>query len=109
MQEEVVLAVEAIEGTQQMIERSQNLCFGDAKVCLVKTCKPQQTKKIDLPVIGKDTLDLLVKLGAAGAAVSARTTLIIDIEDVIKTADAHGLFLYGLSAEEIHETCNAFL
>lgn len=109
MQEEVVLALEAIEGTQQMMERSRDLCLSDAKICLVKTCKPQQTKKIDLPVIGKDTVDFLVKLGAAGAAFSAGTTLIIDIEEIIKTADANGLFLYGLSAEEIHETCNAFL
>lgn len=100
----LVLAVEAQEGTDAMLERCARLApevrgSPDApRGVLVKVPKPIQTRKIDLPTIGFETLDGLAKAGLAGVAVEAGGALIIDRDRIGPFADKNGLFVIGLPA-----------
>jgi DUF1009 family protein len=64
---------------------------------LVKAPKPIQDRKTDLPVIGIRTIANVAAAGLAGVALEAGGALVVDREDVIKTADAAGLFVIGVS------------
>ena len=88
-----VVAVEAMEGTDQCLERAGAIA---GKGCvMVKMAKPNQDLRFDVPVIGLNTIEKLVKIGAAGIAVEAGATLVLD-QEVIQEADAHGLFIAGV-------------
>lgn len=63
---------------------------------LVKMCKPQQDRKLDLPTIGSNTVKLCAQTGYAGIAVEAGSSLIADEDEVRRLADAHGLFVVGI-------------
>ena len=63
---------------------------------LVKCPKPQQERRIDLPTIGKKTLDGAAAAGLAGIGYEAGGALIVDVDTVKAHAEALGLFLYGL-------------
>ena len=97
------LAVEAAEGTDQMIARVSNLPAhfrGDAKHrkgVLVKAPKPIQDRKTDLPVIGVATVRNAAAVGLAGIAVEAGGALILGQRAVIEEADKLGLFVVGVS------------
>lgn len=97
IQEGSVIGVEAVEGTDELIKRSKSL-LKDAQSSgvLVKTCKPQQDKNLDLPTIGIKTVENAVQAGLAGIAFHAGNSLIIDVDAVITLADEKGLFLYGV-------------
>ncbi len=97
----LVLAVEAAEGTDRMIERVTSLPTairgvpGKPRGVLVKAPKPQQDGKTDLPVIGTQTVANAAAAGLAGIAVEARRTLILGRQEVCAAADRAGLFVYG--------------
>ncbi|MCX5515296.1 LpxI family protein [Kaistia algarum] len=97
-----VQAVEAAEGTDWMLERCALLRErGRVKLpgrsgVLVKAPKPGQDRRVDLPSIGKRTVEMAAKAGLAGIAVEAGGVLAVDVEDMIREADARGLFLFGL-------------
>jgi len=63
---------------------------------LVKVEKPGQETRIDRPTIGPQTLRLAAEAGLQGLAVEAGTTLLIDRDEVIRAADAAGLFVVGV-------------
>jgi len=63
---------------------------------LVKACKPQQDKRIDLPAIGLDTIQQLKDAGLAGVAVEAGKSIIINKQQVLELADKLGIFVYGV-------------
>jgi hypothetical protein len=102
----VVLALEAAEGTDRMLERCGQLpaaLRGDASAragVLVKRPKSIQDRRIDLPAIGPATLEAAAAAGLAGIAVEAGGCLVVDRDRLIREADGHGLFLYGFSAGE---------
>ena len=85
-----IIAVEALEGTDEMIKRCKNL---RANSVLVKMKKPKQSVKADLPTIGVETIKNCAAAGIKGIAIQANSTLVLDKENVIKTADELGLFL----------------
>lgn len=97
----LVLCVEAQEGTDEMLKRCADLPltirgFETARLgALVKRPKPQQERRIDLPTIGKKTLDGAAAAGLAGIGYEAGGALIVDVETVKSHAEALGLFLYG--------------
>jgi len=98
VQDGVVIGVEAVEGTDALIARAKPLLKdGNGRGVLIKTCKPQQDKNIDLPTMGKKTIENIVSAGLAGIAVHAGQSLILDCETVVKHADKHGVFIYGSS------------
>jgi DUF1009 family protein len=98
----LVLAVEAAEGTDAMLERIAALperlrgTPNKRRGALVKAPKPIQDRKTDLPVIGIRTIANAAAAGLAGVALEADGALIVDREDVVRAADAAGLFIVGV-------------
>ena len=89
-----VLAVEAFEGTNAMLERAGK--FG-AKNCLfVKLGKPKQDTRFDVPVFGLQTLKTLSKANIKNVALASRSVLILDKGTVIKEAKKLGVGVTGV-------------
>ena len=93
VQQGIVLAVEAAEGTDAMLARCGPLVREGGGGVLVKARKPQQDKRFDLPVIGVSTVEGAAASGLAGIAVEAGAALINDSAAVTEAADRLGLFV----------------
>jgi len=91
-----VLAVEAIEGTNEAIRRAGKL--GGSGAVVVKLSKPQQDPRFDLPAIGPATVEAMSEVGASALAVEAGRTLILDLEQVYAAAQRQGISIVGVSA-----------
>ena len=100
VQQGIVLAVEAIEGTDAMIARSAGLARPGAGGVLVKLVKPGQERRADLPTIGPDTVINAQKAGLRGIAYEAGGTIFTDKTATIRAADDAALFLVGIDADE---------
>jgi UDP-2,3-diacylglucosamine hydrolase len=102
-----VLAVEAAEGTDEMLKRVAGLpaaLRGSADArrgVLVKRPKPIQERRIDLPTIGVRTIEGAAAAGLAGVAVEAHGALAVRRAGIIAAADAAGLFVYGFRKDEV--------
>jgi DUF1009 family protein len=100
-----VLALEAAEGTDAMLARVADLRReGRIRAAvgtgvLVKAPKRGQDRRFDLPSIGPQTVENVVKAGLAGIAVVAGTTVMAEPGDVVRAADAAKLFVFGAPAE----------
>lgn len=105
-----VLAMEAAEGTDEMLRRVAALPIalrGDAehrRGALVKRPKPIQERRIDLPVIGVRTIEGAAAAGLAGVAVEANGALAVRRDAIVAAADRAGLFVYGFTRAEVGET-----
>ncbi len=97
----LVLAVEAQEGTDAMLDRVAGLPAdlrgrpGDARGALGKAPKPIQDLRVDMPVIGPRTLENAARAGLAGVGGIAGRLILIDRPAVIETADRLRLFVWG--------------
>jgi hypothetical protein len=100
VQEGVVLAVEAAEGTDAMLARCAGLKRAGPGGVLVKARKPQQDDRLDLPTVGPATVAAAAAAGLRGIAVEAGAALIVDRAATIDAADRAGLFLVGLGGGE---------
>ncbi|WP_420404783.1 LpxI family protein [Nisaea sp.] len=99
VQEGLVLAVEAVEGTDAMIARAGLVKRdGAAGPVLVKIKKLGQERRADLPTIGVDTVRSAVSAGFRGIAVESGATILVDRDAVVAAADAEKLFLTGIAA-----------
>jgi DUF1009 family protein len=96
VQQGLVLGVEAIEGTDALLRRCAGLRRDGAGGVLVKIEKPGQEARIDRPTIGPQTVRLAATAGLRGIAAQADATLLLDRDEVIRTADAAGLFVVGI-------------
>jgi DUF1009 family protein len=100
----LVLAVEAQEGTDAMLERVAALPGhlrgkpGDRRGVLAKTPKPIQETRIDLPTMGLATVRRAAEAGLAGVVGEAGRLLVLDRDAVIALADELGLFILGVEA-----------
>ncbi len=105
----LILAVEAQEGTDEMLRRAAELpeairgTLAARRGVLVKRPKPIQERRIDLPTIGVSTIERASNAGLAGLAVEAGGALVVRRAEVIAAADVAGLFLYGFTPEEFGE------
>jgi UDP-2,3-diacylglucosamine hydrolase len=95
----LVLAVEAIEGTDRLLERCIDLKREGPGGVLVKAKKPNQEQRADLPTIGVLTVQNSARAGLRGIAIEANGALIIDKAGVIREADELGLFVIGIKPE----------
>lgn len=95
----LVLGVEAVEGTDALIERCAPFVGEGEGGVLVKACKPIQEKRVDLPTIGKRTVELVHKAGLSGIAVEAGHSLLAERNSTIYLADELGIFLFGFTKD----------
>lgn len=98
VQQGIVLGVEAIEGTDALIERCAALRREGPGGVLVKAAKPGQERRADLPAIGPRTVAGVHAAGLRGIAIEAGATVIIDRQSVVEAADRAGLFIIGVTA-----------
>ena len=92
VRDKAVVAVEGMEGTDQMIRRAGELAGG---VRIVKVAKPNQDMRFDVPVIGAATISVMRAAGATTLSVDAAMTLLVDGQAVIDAADAAGIAIVG--------------
>jgi hypothetical protein len=91
----VVLAVEAVEGTNEAIRRAGSFSAG---ACVIKVAKPQQDPRFDVPAVGPGTLAALVDAKACVLAIEAGATVVLEREALLRDADAHGIAVVGIAA-----------
>jgi UDP-2,3-diacylglucosamine hydrolase len=96
VQQGLVLGVEAIDGTDALIRRCAALRRDGPGGVLVKAEKPGQESRADRATIGPRTVRLAVASGLRGIAAQAGATLVVDRDEVIRLADASGLFVVGV-------------
>lgn len=94
VKDKMVMAVEAIEGTDVCIKRGCKLAKNGA--CIVKVAKPSQDKRFDIPAIGLRTLKTMHKYKASLIAVEANETIIVNQQKVIDYADKHGIVIMAV-------------
>ena len=100
VQQGIVLAVEAIEGTDAMLARAATLRRPGPGGVLVKLVKPGQDRRADLPTIGIRTVRAAAEAGVRGLAFEAGGTILAEREAMVAAADAIGLFLLGVDPNE---------
>jgi len=100
VQQGVVVGVEALEGTDALLERCGPLRLDGPGGVLVKLCKPGQDERADLPTLGVTTVETAHRSGLRGIAYQAESALLLAPEDMAARADALGLFLIGLDGIE---------
>ena len=93
VKDRAVIAVEAMEGTDETITRAGRLARGAFAV--VKVAKPNQDMRFDVPVVGVTTVDVMKTAGATVLSVDAGKALLVDGAAVIRAADAAGIAIVG--------------
>lgn len=96
VQQGLVLGVEAIEGTDALLARCAGLRRDGPGGVLVKVEKPGQERRADRPTIGPRTVAGAAEAGLCGVAGQAGATLVLDRDEVVRAADALGLFVIGV-------------
>jgi len=103
VKEQEVIAVEAIEGTDRMIERAGALCAHGGWTH-VKVAKPNQDMRFDVPTIGLATVENLRRNGAGMLVVEAGKTLIIERDKMLAAARKCGIVVVGRREEDAPDT-----
>jgi UDP-2,3-diacylglucosamine hydrolase len=91
----IVVAAEAIEGTDECIRRAGQLCQ-QGGFTLVKVAKPQQDMRFDVPTIGIGTIESLLAAHGKVLAIEAAKTIVIDQDEVVRLANQHGMSIIAL-------------
>ncbi len=99
VKETEVIAVEAIEGTDRMIQRAGELCSRGGWT-MIKVAKPDQDMRFDVPTVGADTIANLQQNGAKMLVIEAGKTVIIDREKMLADADAAGIVVLARTGGE---------
>ncbi len=92
-----VMAVEAIEGTDEAIRRGGKLAGKNAVV--VKVARPEQDMRFDVPVIGLNTLESMREVGATVLAAEAGKSILMDREDFLQKAKEYGITVVGVKED----------
>jgi UDP-2,3-diacylglucosamine hydrolase len=100
VRERAVLAVEAIEGTDQAIARAGDLCRR-AGFVVVKVAKPAQDKRFDVPTVGTRTIESMRAAGATALAIEAGRTILLDEAATVDLADRYGITIASLVAPAV--------
>jgi hypothetical protein len=90
-----VLALEAVEGTDETIRRGGKL--GGKGAVVVKRCKPGQDLRFDLPAAGPRTLEVMREVGAKVLALEAGRTVMLDAPQLFKEAESQGISVVGVT------------
>jgi len=96
IQEGLVLGVEGVEGTDELIRRCSAYKRKGQGGILVKACKPQQDRNLDLPTIGPQTVITCIEAGLAGIVIEAGQSLLLEPEKVAELADMNKIFVLSV-------------
>jgi DUF1009 family protein len=96
IKDRAAVALEAMEGTDEVIERAGRIA--GAGVVVVKVAKPKQDMRFDVPVVGAATIGAMLRAGASVLAVESGKTLLLDKPAVLRAADEAGIAVWGLGA-----------
>lgn len=99
VQNNLVIAVEAMEGTDSMLQRAKHCQQPGLGAILIKQVKPDQERRADMPTIGPQTVIRASESGLRGIAFEAGGTLIVHQEEVIRLADEKEIFLLSYNPE----------
>ena len=91
----MIMAVEAIEGTDKCIERGCKIAHGK-NVTIVKVSKPTQDKRFDIPTVGINTLKTMKRYGASLIALEAGETIIVDQKKMIDYANKNNIVVMAV-------------
>jgi len=101
-----VLAVEAVEGTDECIRRAGRLCPAGG-FTVVKVAKPQQDMRFDVPAFGTQTLETMIQAGARVLAVEAQRTILLDQPQVETLARRHGITIVAVRHPSLDQRLEA--
>ena len=94
IKDKMVMAVEAIEGTDRCIERGGKIAKKGG--CVIKVAKPTQDKRFDIPAVGLKTLQTMKKYKLSLLAVEANETIIVEQEKVVEFADKNNIVIMAV-------------
>jgi len=94
VKDSVVVAVEAVEGTDETIRRGGALAGAGAVV--IKRSKPQQDRRFDLPAVGPATVEAMRSVKAAVLAVEVAASVLLDRDEMLQVADRAGIAIVGV-------------
>lgn len=92
------VAIEAMEGTDETIERAARITGGQ-RLIVVKVSKPRQDMRFDVPVVGPKTIEVMRQSNATALAIDARRTLMFDRDVLIRAADEAGIAIEAFVPE----------
>ena len=94
-----VIAVEAVEGTNAMIERAGRYCRS-GKWTLIKVANAKQDMRMDVPTVGDTTIEKLATAGAGCLVLEVGKTIILEKPKVLELADKRGIAVVGWQQDE---------
>ena len=92
------VAIEAMEGTDETIERAARIT-GGRRLVVVKVSKPRQDMRFDVPVVGPKTIEVMRQSNATALAIDAGRTLLFDRDTLIRAADEAGIAIEAFAPE----------
>jgi UDP-2,3-diacylglucosamine hydrolase len=90
------IAVEAMEGTDETIERAARIAGGQ-RLVVVKVSKPSQDMRFDVPVVGPKTIEVMSRSNATALAIDAGKTLLFDRDQLIRAADDFSIAIHAFA------------
>ncbi|MBN1589754.1 MAG: UDP-2,3-diacylglucosamine diphosphatase LpxI [Pirellulales bacterium] len=99
IKDQAVMAVEAVEGTDECIRRAGSLCRAGG-FTVVKVAKPQQDMRYDVPTVGLKTLETMIASGGRVLAIEAHQTILLEKPEVLELANRNKLTIVSLVGPE---------
>jgi UDP-2,3-diacylglucosamine hydrolase len=93
------VAIEAMEGTDETIERAARI-VGGQRLVVVKVSKPRQDMRFDVPVVGMKTIEMMRRSNATALGIDAGRTLLFEREEMIRAADEAGITIEASVPED---------
>ncbi len=100
------VAIEAMEGTDETIERAARIAEGQ-RLVVVKVSKPRQDRRFDVPVVGLRTIEVMKKANASALAIDAGCTLLFDRERLLSAAEEAGIAIEAFPSIEAEAAAKA--
>ena len=101
VKDRAVVAMEAMEGTDEVIARAGRLA--GPGTCVVKVAKPSQDMRFDVPVVGLPTIEAMREVDAAVLSIDAGRALVLDGDEMFRMADAASIAVVGRTPEADHQ------
>jgi DUF1009 family protein len=92
------VAIEAMEGTDETIERAARIT-GGKRLAVVKVSKPEQDMRFDVPVVGLKTIEVMRRSNSTALAIDAGRTLLFEREELIRLADEAAIAIEAFAPE----------